>query len=86
VWALEKRSFEYWYDVERFGYQGNLSNAVMKSRKDRLEVVLAYHSGSTEASLENLERVLSSFAESLLASLQQIMDFRGAVECGPPKR
>ena len=24
VWAQEKRGFEYWYDFERFGYQGNL--------------------------------------------------------------
>lgn len=75
VWAQEKRGFEYWYDFERFGYQGNLSNAVIKSRKDRLETVRSYYSGSTEASLEHLERVLPSFAESLLTSLQQIMRF-----------
>ena len=56
VWAQEKRGFGFWYDFERLGYQGNLSNAVMKSRKDRLETVRSYYSGSTEASLEHLER------------------------------
>ena len=74
VWAKEKRSFRDWYDVERFGYQGHLCNAVMRSRRDRLEAVLAYQPGA-EILLKGLERTLPSFAESLLASLQHIIRF-----------
>ena len=80
VWAKEKRNFEYWYDRERFGYQGHLGAAVVRSKKARLDAMLAYRPG-TEISLENLEKTLPSFAESLLASLQQIMRFpRGGGE------
>jgi hypothetical protein len=74
VWGKEKRNFQYWYDLERFGYQGHLSAAVVRSRKERLAAMLAYRPG-IEISLENLEKTLPSFAESLLASLQQIMRF-----------
>lgn len=80
VWGKEKRKFEYWYDLERFGYQGHLSSAVMRSRKDRLDAMLAYRPG-VDISLETLEKTLPSFAESLLASLQQTMRFpRGGGE------
>jgi len=79
VWGKEKRNFEYWYDRERFGYQGHLGAAVVRSKKARLDAI-AYRPG-TEISLENLEKTLPSFAESLLASLQQIMRFpRGGGE------
>lgn len=74
VWAKEKRTFQYWYDLERFGYQGHLCNAVMRRRRERLEAVLAYRPG-TEIPLEDLEKRLLSFEESLLASLQNIMRF-----------
>lgn len=80
VWGKEKRNFEYWYDRERFDYQGHLGAAVVRSKKARLDAMLAYRPG-TEISLENLEKTLPSFAESLLASLQQIMRFpRGGGE------
>jgi len=74
VWGKEKRTFEYWYDLERFGYQGHLSKAVVRSRKERLEAMLAYRPG-TEISLEDLDKTLPAFAESLLASMEQIMRF-----------
>ncbi len=74
VWAKEKRSFQYWYDLERFSYQGHLGSAVVRSRKERLEAMLAYRPG-IGASLEGLEKGLPSFAENLLYSLQQIMRF-----------
>ena len=74
VWAKEKRSFRYWYDLERFSYQGHLSNAVMRSRKERVEATLAYLLGA-EVSMQNLEKALPSFAESLLAGMQDIMRF-----------
>jgi hypothetical protein len=34
VWAKEERDFRYWYDLERFGYQGHLARAVVRSRMD----------------------------------------------------
>jgi len=80
VWGKEKRNFEYWYDLERFGYQGHLSNAVVRSRKERLAAIFAYRPG-TAISLEDLEKTLPSFAESLLAGMEQIMRFpRGGGE------
>jgi hypothetical protein len=80
VWAKEKRSFREWYDVERFGYQGHLGNAVVRSRSDRLEAMLAYQPGA-EILLKDLGRTLPSFAENLLASLQHIIRFpRGGRE------
>ena len=74
VWGKERRNFEYWYELERFGYQGHLGNAVVRSKKDRLEAMLAYRPGK-EISLKDLEKTLPSFAESLLASIQHIMRF-----------
>lgn len=74
VWAKEKRSFRYWYDLERFGYQGHLGNAVVRNRKERREAMLAYQHGA-EISLKDLEKTLPPFAEILLASMQHIMRF-----------
>ncbi len=74
VWAKEKQSFRYWYDLDRFAYQGHLGNAVVRSTKERFEAVLGYRPG-TEISLKNLEKALPSFAETLLAGLQHIMRF-----------
>jgi len=80
VWDKEKRNFEYWYDLERFGYQGHLGNAVVRSRKERLEAMLAHLPG-TEISMEDLEKTLPSFAEGLLVGIQNIMRFpRGGGE------
>ena len=74
VWGKEKRNFEYWYDLERFGYQGHLGNAVVRSRKERLDAMLAYRPGA-EISLKDFEKTLPSFAENLLAGMQHIMRF-----------
>jgi hypothetical protein len=72
VWGKEKRNFEYWYDLERFSYQGHLGNAVVRSKKGRLEALVAYRPG-IEISLKDLEKTLPSFAENLLASMQHSM-------------
>ena len=74
VWAKEQQSFQYWYDLERFGFQGYLGKALVRSKKERIEAMIAYRLDA-EISLEQLERVLPSFAENLLASLQHIMRF-----------
>jgi hypothetical protein len=74
VWGAEKRTFAYWYELERAGYQGYLGQAVVKSRREGLEAILAYRPG-VEIPLQNLEKVLPSFAEGLAASLEHIFRF-----------
>jgi hypothetical protein len=74
VWAKEERSFEYWYDLERFGFQGYLGKAWVQSRRERIEAVLTYRPGA-EIPLEQLEKVLPSFAENLFEGLQHILRF-----------
>jgi hypothetical protein len=74
VWAKEKRSFRYWYDLERFGYQGHLGKAVVRNRRERLEAILSYRPGA-EISVKDVEKTLPSFAETLLASMEHIMRF-----------
>jgi hypothetical protein len=74
VWAKEKRDFQYWYDHERSSYQGHLCSAVMKSRRERFGAMLAYRPGA-EISLPDIGKTLSSFAESLLYSLEHIIRF-----------
>jgi hypothetical protein len=80
VWSKETRTFQYWYDLERKGYQGKMGAAVVKSRRERLESMLA-HRPDVEPSLEELGKVLPSAAEALLADLKHIMRFpRGGSE------
>jgi hypothetical protein len=74
VWGKETQTFQYWYDLERKGYQGHLGAAVVRSKRERLESMLAYRAG-IEPSLEELGKVLPSSAEALLAGLQHIMRF-----------
>lgn len=86
VWAKERRTFQYWYDLERFGFQGHLSNAVVRSRQERLKAVFARRPGA-EISLDQLEKFLPSFAETLLAGLENIMRFsRDGQERSPEER
>jgi hypothetical protein len=74
VWGKETRTFQYRYDLERQGYQGHLGAAVVRSKRERLESMLAYGPG-VEPSLEELGKMLPSSAEALLAGLQHIMRF-----------
>ncbi len=83
VWSKETRTFQYWYDLERMGYQGHLGAAIMKSRRERLEALFGYRPG-VQPSLEDLGRVLPSPAEALTAVLKHIMRFpRGGGERMP---
>ena len=80
VWGKEARTFQYWYDLERKGYQGHLGAAVVKSRQERLESMLAYRPG-IEPSLEDVCKALPSSTEALLAAVQNIFRFpRGGSE------
>jgi hypothetical protein len=74
VWAKEKQTFEYWYDLERRGYQVYLSKAVMKSREERARVILAFRPG-VKPSLEDAASMMYSPAEALHESLKHIMQF-----------
>lgn len=74
VWGKEKRSFQYWYDMERKGFQGYLGQAVVKARRQRWQTMLAFRPGA-EPSLEELCKVLGSPEEALCASLRRIMQF-----------
>jgi hypothetical protein len=74
VWAKEDRTFEYWYNLERLNYQNSLREAVMQSRKQRLEAMSAYRPGA-EPSTEDLDKFLYSYAETLLVGLHYIMQF-----------
>ena len=74
VWSQEKRSFQYWYDLERKGFQGHLGQAVVKARRERAEAMLAFRPG-VEPSLEVLGKFLGSPEEALCEGLRRIMLF-----------
>ncbi len=74
VWSQERRRFQYWYDLERKGFQGYLGEAVSKARRERLEAMLAFRPG-VEPSLEELGKFLGSPEEALCAGLRHIMQF-----------
>lgn len=86
VWAKEKQTFKYWYDLERQEYQGHLGKAVMRSRRDRIQAMLGYRHG-IEMSLEDVSKMIFSPAEALYEGLKRIMRFprdgpeRSAEEC-----
>ena len=45
VWGKEKRSFEYWYELERNGFQGHLLSAAATHKGERAEVISAFKPG-----------------------------------------
>ena len=86
VWAKEKHSFKYWYDLERKGYQGHLGAAVIKSQQDRVKTLLSFRPG-VEPSLEDLGKVMLHPAEALHEQLKFIMRFpQGGGERSPEER
>ena len=74
VWSQEKRSFQYWYDLECKGFQGYLGQAVVKARRERAEVMLAFRP-DVEPSLEAIGKIISSPEEALCNALRQIMRY-----------
>lgn len=86
VWSKEKRTFKYWYDLERHGYQVHLRNAVIKSQQDRVQTLLAFRPG-VEMSLDYLDKMMYSPAEALHEGLKHIMRFpRDGGERSPEER
>ncbi len=74
VWAKEKRKFEHWYELERTGFQRHLLKAAVKHKRDREETVFSYQP-SGEPPLEALDKILPSFPEMVIASIEHIMQF-----------
>lgn len=69
----EKRAFDYWYNLERTEYQKLLAQAAMKSQRERWQSAGSCHPG--EMPVEQLEKILPSFAENLLGSILHIFQF-----------
>jgi hypothetical protein len=74
VWGKEKHSFEYWYDLERAGFQGHMLKAAVKHEREREEAAFGWKVGE-EPSLEVLDKILPSFPEGVIASINQVMQF-----------
>jgi hypothetical protein len=73
VWGVEKRTFDYWYNLERTEYQKVLAQAAMKSQRERWQAAVSCY--RRETPLEQLEKILPSFAENLLGSVLHVFQF-----------
>jgi hypothetical protein len=71
VWGKEKHPFRYWYDLERTQYQRWIGTAAAKSSQRRRDAALS-RPLSGEPSLEELNTILPSYAESVFNSLTRI--------------
>lgn len=74
VWGVEKHKFDYWYELERRGFQGYLLEAAVKHERERAEAIFSYKPGD-EHSLEVLDKILPSFQEGVIASIDHVMMF-----------
>lgn len=74
VWGKEKHNFDYWYELERTGFQGHLLKAAVKHKRERAEAVFSDRPGE-EPPLEVLDKILPSFPEGVIASIDHVMQF-----------
>jgi len=74
VWGKEKRSFEFWYELERKDYQNALMKAAVKHKREREEALLSCKP-SEQPPLELLDKILPSFPELVIASIEDTMRF-----------
>jgi hypothetical protein len=74
VWGKQKRTFDYWYNLERTEYQKVLAQAAMKSQRERWEVARSFQPDK-EMPLAQLDKIMPSFAETLLGSILHIFQF-----------
>ena len=58
-WAVEERSFEYWYDQERNEQQKIYARAAMQAVRERAEAMATVISGGTSG-LDLLEKMMMS--------------------------
>ena len=74
VWSKEKHNFDYWYELERTGVQGYLLEAAVKHKRERAEALFSQKPGE-EPPLEVLDKILPSFPEGVIASIDHVMQF-----------
>jgi hypothetical protein len=70
-WAVEKRTFEYWYDQERNAQQRNYAQAAVRAIRDRGDAVVAIVSGA-KPGLDLLNKMMLSPYENLLQTVIDI--------------
>ena len=80
-WSKEKRTFQYWYDAERKGYQQNLARAAARAIEQRHKMMFTLRP-NVGPSLEELGTMMASPAEVLLTNVMEIMRF----PCGGGQR
>jgi hypothetical protein len=71
IWAVEKRSFEYWYDLERKSHQKNLAKMAMRAMTERNKAAAAMLSVA-EPGIDLVSKMLPSEAENLLNGVLDI--------------
>jgi len=71
-WAVEKQSFEYWYEQERADHQIVAGKKAQQAAADRNEAVAAMVSGAPH-SLDLLEKILLSPEENLFQGIAMIL-------------
>jgi hypothetical protein len=74
VWGKEKHNFDYWYELERTGFQGHLLKAAEKHKRERAEAVFSCKQGE-QPPLEVLDKILPSIPEGVIASIEHVMQF-----------
>jgi hypothetical protein len=74
VWGKEEHNFEYWYELERTGFQGHLLSAVVKHKHERAVAAFSYEPDA-QFSLEVLDKMLPSSAEGIIVSIDHVMQF-----------
>jgi hypothetical protein len=70
-WAVEKQSFEYWYEQERSEHQMLLAKKAKQAGAEREEAVAAMVAGASH-SLDLLEKMLASPEENLFQGIATI--------------
>jgi hypothetical protein len=83
VWGKQKHTFEYWYDLERKGYQGHLLKAAVKHKRERDEAVFSFKP-SEEPPLEVLGKIPPSFPEGVIEGIDRAMQFPRSGGMRPP--
>ena len=84
-WAVEKRTFEYWYDQERNAQQRNYAQAAVRAIRDRGDAVVAIVSGA-KPGLDLLNKMMLSPYENLLQTVIDIFARAKDGGFGPKKK
>jgi hypothetical protein len=74
IWAKDERDFDYWYNLERTDYQKAMIQSYTRSNKERAEVISSIDPNE-EMHEDVINKVLPSFSENIVASVQHVMQF-----------